>query len=161
MIDPLFQRILVRECRRRGIPIIFDEVLSGCWRFGSEVCKLSLFVPIQPLLNFFGHKMLSLWFFVELLPANINYNCRLGCQREINAMVEYFSFNLWSVCYCQSAADLLGCTPDIACYSKLLTGGLVPLSATLATRSVFGAFRGISKAILKSLGKLIFLLVQT
>ncbi|KAG0624900.1 hypothetical protein M758_2G012400 [Ceratodon purpureus] len=80
MIDPLFQRTLVRECRRRGIPIIFDEVLSGCWRFGAE-----------------------------------------------------------------SATELLGCSPDIACYSKLLTGGLVPLAATLATQPVFEAFCGISK----------------
>lgn len=80
MIDPLYQRMLVRECRRRGIPTIFDEVLSGCWRFGVE-----------------------------------------------------------------SAVDLLGCSPDIACYSKLLSGGLVPLAATLATQAVFEAFRGISK----------------
>lgn len=72
MIDPLFQRILVRECRRRGIPIIFDEVLSGCWRFGVEVVNCYA-VPIQPLFNFSGHKLLSLLFFMELLPANIDY----------------------------------------------------------------------------------------
>ena len=39
-----------------------------------------------------------------------------------------------------SAADVLGCTPDIACYAKVLTGGLVPLAATLASRSIFDAF---------------------
>ena len=26
LVDPLFQRVVVRECRRRGIPVIFDEV---------------------------------------------------------------------------------------------------------------------------------------
>ncbi len=48
---------------------------------------------------------------------------------------------------CQSAAELLGCKPDIACYSKLLTGGVVPLGATLASESVFETFMGNSKVI--------------
>lgn len=80
MIDPLFQRVLVKECQRRGMPVIFDEVFTGFWRLGAE-----------------------------------------------------------------SAAEILGCMPDIACYAKLLTGGVVPLAATLATKSVFKAFEGKSK----------------
>lgn len=44
MLDPLFQRILVQECRKRCIPVIFDEVFSGCWRFGTEVCALYSFL---------------------------------------------------------------------------------------------------------------------
>ncbi|CAI5473349.1 unnamed protein product [Closterium sp. Yama58-4] len=45
----------------------------------------------------------------------------------------------------QSAAELLGCSPDIACYAKLLTGGMIPLAVTLASSSVFDAFYGSSK----------------
>ena len=45
----------------------------------------------------------------------------------------------------QSAAELLGCVPDIACYAKLLTGGVVPLAVTLASESIFEAFSGDSK----------------
>lgn len=82
MIDPLFQRMLVSECRKRKIPVIFDEVFSGFWRLGRE-----------------------------------------------------------------SAAELLGCLPDIACYGKLMTGGIIPLAATLVTETVFNAFRGDSKLI--------------
>lgn len=41
-----------------------------------------------------------------------------------------------------SGAQLLGAAPDIACYAKLLTGGLVPLAATLATDAVFSVFEG-------------------
>lgn len=37
MIDPLFQRILVKECQYRKIPVIFDEVFTGFWRLGAEV----------------------------------------------------------------------------------------------------------------------------
>lgn len=37
MIDPLFQRILTKECQSRKIPVIFDEVFTGFWRLGREV----------------------------------------------------------------------------------------------------------------------------
>ncbi|KAL9442451.1 hypothetical protein AB3S75_020875 [Citrus x aurantiifolia] len=80
MVDPLFQRILVKECQNHKIPVIFDEVFTGFWRLGVE-----------------------------------------------------------------TTADLLGCVPDIACYGKLLTGGVIPLAATLATNAVFDSFVGDSK----------------
>ncbi|KAL1217497.1 Bifunctional dethiobiotin synthetase/7,8-diamino-pelargonic acid aminotransferase [Cardamine amara subsp. amara] len=80
MVDPLFQRVLVNECRNRKIPVIFDEVFTGFWRLGVE-----------------------------------------------------------------TTAELLGCKPDIACFAKLLTGGMVPLAVTLATDSVFNSFSGDSK----------------
>ena len=34
----------------------------------------------------------------------------------------------------------MGHTPDIAVYAKILTGGLLPLSATLASKSIFASF---------------------
>ncbi|KAM3240977.1 hypothetical protein ACQJBY_054174 [Aegilops geniculata] len=80
MIDPLFQRVLVHECRDRKIPVIFDEVFTGFWRLGVE-----------------------------------------------------------------SASELLGCLPDVACYAKLMTGGIVPLAATVTTEAVFEAFKSDSK----------------
>ncbi|XVF34248.1 hypothetical protein REPUB_Repub18cG0043300 [Reevesia pubescens] len=80
MIDPLFQRMLVNECRDCRIPVIFDEVFTGFWRLGVE-----------------------------------------------------------------AAAELLGCIPDIACFAKLMTGGIIPLAATLATDAVFDSFTGDSK----------------
>ncbi|XP_076919240.1 bifunctional dethiobiotin synthetase/7,8-diamino-pelargonic acid aminotransferase, mitochondrial-like [Bidens hawaiensis] len=80
MVDPLFQRILVKECKSRKIPVIFDEVFTGYWRLGVE-----------------------------------------------------------------SASELLFCKPDIACFAKLMTGGMIPLAATLATNDVFESFVGDSK----------------
>jgi len=41
MVDPLFQRVLVNECRSRKIPVIFDEVFTGFWRLGVEVIPLN------------------------------------------------------------------------------------------------------------------------
>ncbi|DAZ99840.1 TPA: hypothetical protein N0F65_008583 [Lagenidium giganteum] len=75
LVDPLFQRVTVNECRARGIPVVYDEVFSGWWRLGVE-----------------------------------------------------------------SARDLLGVNPDIACYAKLLTGGVVPLAVTLSSEDVFNTF---------------------
>ncbi|CAI5735705.1 unnamed protein product [Hyaloperonospora brassicae] len=80
LVDPLYQRVLVQECRARKIPVIYDEVFSGWWRLGVE-----------------------------------------------------------------SARDLLGIDPDIACYAKLLTGGVVPMAATLASEDVFNTFYADSK----------------
>uniref|UniRef100_A0A9I9EDT4 Bifunctional dethiobiotin synthetase/7,8-diamino-pelargonic acid aminotransferase n=1 Tax=Cucumis melo TaxID=3656 RepID=A0A9I9EDT4_CUCME len=48
----------------------------------------------------------------------------------------------------QTAAELLHCMPDIACFAKLMIGGIIPLSATLASNSVFESFIGDSKALL-------------
>lgn len=47
----------------------------------------------------------------------------------------------------QTVADLLGCRPDIACFAKLLTGGVIPLAVTLATDAVFNSFVGDSKVL--------------
>ncbi|KAM0791955.1 hypothetical protein ACM66B_004206 [Microbotryomycetes sp. NB124-2] len=46
-----------------------------------------------------------------------------------------------------SASTFLGSLtkPDIACYAKILTGGLVPMAVTLATSSIFDAFMGKQK----------------
>ncbi len=39
-----------------------------------------------------------------------------------------------------SASRVLGVSPDVACYAKILTAGLLPLSTTLASTSIYNAF---------------------
>ncbi|KAJ7667394.1 PLP-dependent transferase [Mycena rosella] len=46
----------------------------------------------------------------------------------------------------QSTIPLLGVAPDISVHAKILTGGLVPLAATLASDSIFRAFYSTEKA---------------
>lgn len=41
---------------------------------------------------------------------------------------------------CAMGADVLGTPPDISCLAKILSGGLVPLSVTLASQSIYDAF---------------------
>lgn len=44
-----------------------------------------------------------------------------------------------------SSSSFLQIHPDISCHAKLLTGGLVPLCATLASDSIYDAFLGTEK----------------
>ena len=61
--------------------------------------------------------------------------------RAIPVIADEVFTGLWRLGH-PSAMSLLHSQPDIACYAKLLTGGTVPLSATLASAAVFEAFRG-------------------
>ena len=40
-VDPLFQRLLIRACRRRGIVIILDEIFVGMYRLGPASAALA------------------------------------------------------------------------------------------------------------------------
>jgi len=46
----------------------------------------------------------------------------------------------------ESTGPLLGVDPDISVNAKILTGGLIPLAVTMASKSIFEAFLGDSKA---------------
>ena len=107
MPDPLFQRTLVRLCKAMGVPVVYDEVFAGLYR-----C-LSCLVLSRLVLSF---PVLSFAMPTSLLPPTHSTN-RLGAE---------------------SARDLLGpgCNPDVSCFAKLLTGGAMPLSATLASDEV-------------------------
>lgn len=129
LVDPLFQRILVKQCQSRKIPVIFDEVFTGFWRLGVEVF-FYLFFLFFPIFCF-------LWWYSMCK----NQSCAVWTLNSI-----YNRENVFPLL--QSAAELLGCTPDIACYSKLLTGGVVPLAATLATDAVFSTFKADSKVMI-------------
>ena len=47
---------------------------------------------------------------------------------------------------CFNSSQLLNFEPDISVHAKLLTGGLLPLSVTLASQSIFDAFLGNEKS---------------
>ena len=67
------------------------------------------------------------------------------CQaQQVPLIVDEVFSGLWRF-GAISASQLLGVKPDVACYAKLLTGGTVPLAATLSSEEVFDAFRGSEK----------------
>jgi len=64
--------------------------------------------------------------------------------RRIPLIVDEVFTGFWRL-GAPSGASMLGISPDIACYAKLLTGGIVPMALTLASDAVFRAFEGDSK----------------
>lgn len=60
-------------------------------------------------------------------------------RRQLPVVFDEVFSGLWRLGV-QSGAELLCEAPDIAAYSKLLTGGTVPLAVTLANAEVFDAF---------------------
>lgn len=65
-------------------------------------------------------------------------------QRDIPVIVDEVFTGMWRL-GAISGAKLLGIEPDIACYGKLLTGGMLPVGVTLAREDVFDAFEGEDK----------------
>lgn len=49
-IDPLYQRVIVQECRERGIPVVFDEVLTYAFLIISSSTALALALALPLLL---------------------------------------------------------------------------------------------------------------
>ena len=72
---------------------------------------------------------------------------RVCRERNIPVIVDEVFTGIWRLGVPSAATSLLGITPDIGCYAKLLTGGVVPMSITLASEDVFNAFQGDSKAL--------------
>jgi dethiobiotin synthetase/adenosylmethionine--8-amino-7-oxononanoate aminotransferase len=68
-------------------------------------------------------------------------------ERNIPVVADEVFSGLWRLGAESAAVDLLGIRPDVGCFAKLLTAGVVPLSLTLATEDVFDAFKGDSKAL--------------
>jgi len=70
---------------------------------------------------------------------------RICKERNVPVVLDEVFAGIWRL-GSEGAWELLDVTPDIACYAKLFTGGLVPLAATVTTEEVFDAFRGNTKA---------------
>ena len=71
--------------------------------------------------------------------------CDAARELRIPVVADEVFSGLWRL-GAASGCELLGVEPDVACYAKLLTGGTVPLAATLATERVFEAFAEGGKA---------------
>ena len=67
-------------------------------------------------------------------------------ERGLPVVLDEVFAGIWRL-GAEGAWELLGdgCAPDISCYAKLLTGGLVPLAITASTEDIFDAFRGPTK----------------
>lgn len=75
MVDPLFQRVLVKECRNRKIPVVFDEVFTGFWRLGVEVCWKFCLSTFSYLFSFL---IFSFLFYNKYLTSEFSTSLQLS-----------------------------------------------------------------------------------
>lgn len=76
-VDPIFQKILVDECRLHKIPIIIDEVLTGLWRLG-EVSS-SKMLNVKPDIACYGkHLTGGLFPLAAILTTEVIFEGFLG-----------------------------------------------------------------------------------
>lgn len=122
--------------KRRSVPL-YDEAiaqrLDNALASGVELGAL-LIEPV--LLGAGGMQIVDPAFHRSLVMA-----CR---ARGIPIIFDEVFTGLWRLGSI-SGSQMLGVDPDIAAYGKLLTGGTVPLAATLASEAIFRAFDGDSK----------------
>jgi bifunctional dethiobiotin synthetase / adenosylmethionine---8-amino-7-oxononanoate aminotransferase len=112
-----FCEIKIQDCEARG-------VLLGCLLLEPLVHGSSGMIFVDPL-------------FQKILA-------QVARERGIPVVYDEVFAGLWRLGF-ESCSDALGIVPDIACYSKCLTGGLVPFGATLASQEVYEAFLSPSK----------------
>lgn len=75
MVDPLFQWVLVIECKNRKIPVIFDEVFTGFWRLGVEV------IILEQLSKFLSDLCLcNLLMSCHCTSCRLQQSCLVVCQ---------------------------------------------------------------------------------
>ena len=128
-IDPLFQKVCVQECRLRGIPIVYDEVKLPTY-FSSSLHKILFCVS-------------------EIRDCNCE-SCKYGLinislrSYHIYLMRSQVAVGMYRLGP-STASCILGEFPDIAVYGKMLSGGYMPLAATLATTETFNSFLGKKK----------------
>lgn len=153
LIDPLYQRALVEVCRQAA----GDR--AGCGGGApTRHCPQACGQPGQPAvlvrsLHRAPPGRLAL-LTTQGCPCRQAHEPSIPCsaqpcppcppahrERRIPVIYDEVFTGFWRL-GATSGAQLLGASPDVACYAKLLTGGLVPLSATLATDAVFKAFEG-------------------
>lgn len=117
----------------------YTKVIKQEWdTYESESDRLIGSVIIEPiLLGAGGMKFIDPLWQRALMDVS--------CTRSVPVIFDEVASGMYRLGV-SSCREILGANPDIAAYAKLLTGGLVPMSVTLATEDVFRTFLGDSKA---------------
>ncbi|MFN3276544.1 MAG: aminotransferase class III-fold pyridoxal phosphate-dependent enzyme, partial [Paracoccus sp. (in: a-proteobacteria)] len=82
---------------------------------------------------------------MRIYPAAVLVGLRAICDRYDVLMIADEVMTGWGRTGRLWACDHAGVSPDILCTSKGLTGGVVPLAATLASARVFAAHRSVDR----------------
>ncbi len=121
--------------RRLGLPVQFVRGMEDLHELNAENCTA---VIIEPLIQ--GAAGMKTW------PAGMLRELRAWCDaRGVFLIVDEVmtGFGRTGKMF---ACEHEGVAPDYVCLAKGLTGGTVPLAATLTTERVFNAFLGPAEA---------------
>ena len=117
--------------RRLGLPVEFVRDMSDLQELNAENCTA---VIIEPLIQ--GAAGMKTW------PAGMLRELRAWCDaRGVFLIVDEVMTGFGRTGR-MFACEHEGVAPDFVCLAKGLTGGTVPLAATLTTERVFSAFLG-------------------
>lgn len=129
-IDQVMDEQRDLSCYKKAIGKQLDNVLNS----GQVDLGALLIEPV--LLGAGGMQMVDVAFQRALV-----LECR---ARRIPVIFDEVFTGFWRLGEI-SGGSLIGCSPDVAAYGKLLTGGTIPLAITLASEEVFRTFNGTTK----------------
>ena len=129
--------VFVEDQERRAVYV--KEILASIDRHVQETNNLVGACIIEPVVQGAGGmRMIDPEYHRAM--ADVCTTCR------IPIIVDEVFTGIWRLGVESATLSLLNIRPDIGCYAKLLTGGVVPMALTLASEEVFEAFGGDSKA---------------
>lgn len=129
------ERLVVVEQHRFGALLLEPLVMgAGGMRFVDPLFQRVLIDVVRAREDLFAMRDAPL-----RTPAAPRTEHAPGAWRGLPVVFDEVFTGLFRLGFA-SATEVLGTTPDIACYAKILSGGLVPLAVTLATHDIFAAF---------------------
>ena len=137
--DSVEQAMDVRARMLGSLVSKYKEIIELRWLVHehSKICRIGACIIEPVLLGAGGMKFIDpLWQRALIEVAK---------SRSVPVVFDEVASGMYRVGVA-SCKDILQSNPDIACYAKLLTGGLLPLSVTLTTEEVFESFYGESKS---------------
>ncbi|MCW1924418.1 adenosylmethionine--8-amino-7-oxononanoate transaminase [Luteolibacter arcticus] len=120
--------------RRHGVPVTFVSGMGALRHLPAEAVRSTAAVVIEPLIQ--GVNEMRPW------PAGMLRELRAWCDaHDVHLMLDEVmtGFGRTGKMFACQHEEVI---PDFLCLAKGLTGGYMPMAATLATAAVYDAFLG-------------------
>lgn len=138
-VTAILERLILKEGRTFGA-LILEPILMGA---GGMIWVDPLFQRVlidvvrerEDLWSNMSHGMINT---VEIPPGS-SISQSVSSWRGLPVIFDEVFVGLYRLGFL-SSSSILGTTPDISVLAKILTGGLVPMSVTLASDAIYNAF---------------------
>jgi dethiobiotin synthetase/adenosylmethionine--8-amino-7-oxononanoate aminotransferase len=120
-----------------GLAKAYKEYIHSFFQTQQEAAGVSAII-LEPLLLSAGSGVGGLRFVDPLFQKLLILEAK---QHGIPVIIDETSNGFFRLGVMSCCLQLLQETPDIACYAQMLTGGYLPLAATLASEEVYAAYQ--------------------